>query len=104
MLIVLTTCPDITEAKSLARGIVDARLGACVQILPQMTSVYFWENEVKEDAEYLLVIKTSTAKWDELRDLIEKEHSYSVPEIVGIEPTDVSEPYAEWMASYLGES
>jgi periplasmic divalent cation tolerance protein len=103
MLIVVTTCPDIAEAKSLAKKIVDARLGACVQILPQMTSVYYWENEVREDPEHLLMIKTLSAKWDELKDLIKKEHSYSVPEIVGIEPTQVSGAYARWMKSYLKE-
>ena len=103
MLIVFTTCADLAEARSLARKIVTARLAGCVQILPQMTSVYFWEEEIQEEAEHLLVIKTGSEKWDELQDLIIREHSYSVPEIVAVESFQVSRPYAEWLNSYLGK-
>ena len=101
MLIVLTTCPDRGEAESLARKLVLARLAACVQILPEITSIYFWEGDVQQESEHLLMVKTLPEKWAELRDLIVKEHSYSVPEIVSIESTHVSEPYANWLTSYL---
>jgi periplasmic divalent cation tolerance protein len=103
MLIVFSTCPDLIEARSLARKIVDARLAACVQVLPEMTSVYYWEQDVQEESEHLLLIKTLPEKWDELKALIIKEHSYTVPEIVGIESSNVSAPYAEWISAYLRE-
>src|SRR5438552_2960253 len=97
MLIVLTTTPNIDEAESLAEKIVAAKLAACVQILLQMTSVYFWEGKIQKESEYLMLIKTLPEKWDELRDFITAIHSYSVPEIVAIEADKVSDGYLAWM-------
>src|SRR5580765_3831941 len=96
MLIVLTTVLS-TEAASLAEKIVAARLAACVQILPQMTSVYIWEGKVQKEGEHLLLIKTLPEKYDELEAFITANHSYDVPEIVAIEAEKVSGPYLEWM-------
>ena len=101
MLIVLTTTPDKVEAERLARTIVDAKLAACVQILPQMTSVYFWEGKVQSEREYLLLVKTLEEKFDALSEFIQKNHSYDVPEIVALRSEDVSAGYLEWMADYL---
>ena len=101
MLIVLTTTPDNVEAERLARSIVDAKLAACVQILPQMTSVYFWEGKVESEPEHLLLIKTLEEKFDALSEFIRKNHSYDVPEIVALRAEDVSAGYLEWMADYL---
>ena len=101
MLIVLTTTPDADEAASFARGIVEAKLAACVQILPKMTSVYFWEGKVQSEPEHLLLIKTLEEKFDELSDFIRKDHSYDVPEIFALRAEDVSAGYLEWMADYL---
>lgn len=101
MLIVLTTCPAQESAEALAGLIVEARLAACVQILPQMTSVYIWEGEIQRESEYLLLIKTLPEKWDDLREFITANHSYDVPEIVAITAADVAEPYAKWLAAEL---
>ena len=101
MLVVLTAAPDAEEAEALARKIVAARLGACVQVLPVMKSFYFWENEIQADAEHLLLIKTLPEKFDELKDFIEAQHSYSVPEIVALAAEKVSESYLGWMKDYL---
>ena len=101
MLIVLTTTPNEKDAESLARKIVEARLAACVQVLPQMKSLYFWENAVQTDSEYLLLIKTVPEKYDELERFIESNHSYDVPEIVAIRAEKVSENYSSWLKEYL---
>ena len=101
MLIVLTTCPDRTEAESLAKGLVASRLAACVQILPQIISVYHWEESIQVEPEYLLLIKTLPDKWDEIREYIVVEHSYSVPEIVALGSSGVSSSYANWLSSYV---
>src|SRR5690606_8951037 len=58
MLIVITTTSSTDEAESLANGLVESRLAACVQILPQMTSIYSWEGKIEKDEEHLLLIKT----------------------------------------------
>ncbi len=101
MLIVFTTCPNLQEAETLAEKLVDLRLAACVQLMPEITSVYVWEGKLQRESEHLLLIKTLPEKWDELHDLIDKEHSYSVPEIVAIDANRISEPYRKWMHEVL---
>lgn len=102
MLIVLVTTPNEAEAESLAARIVEARLAACVQILPRMTSVYVWEGKLQKDAEHLLLIKTLPEKYDELEAFIIANHSYDVPEIVAIDAERVSGPYLAWLNGVLG--
>ena len=97
MLIVLTTTPTDREADELAAKIVEARLAACVQILPQMKSVYVWEGKLRLESEHLLLIKTLPENFDELSQFITANHSYDVPEIVAIEAERVSEPYLRWV-------
>ncbi len=100
-IVVLTTAPNIEEAEILAQKIVESRLAACVQILPPMTSVYFWENAVQKDSEHLLLIKTLAEKFDELEKFIQANHSYEVPEIVAIAAEKVSESYLKWLKESL---
>ena len=99
--VVLTTVPSYEEAETLAGKIVSARLAACVQIMPRMTSVYFWEGEIRNEVENLLVIKTLAAKFDELEAFIKANHSYDVPEIVAIRTERVSDEYLDWMKNSL---
>ena len=102
MLIVLTSTPTSDEANALATKIVAANLAACVQVLPQMTSVYLWEGNMQKEPEHLLLIKTLPHKYEELEQFITANHSYTVPEIVAIDAERVSEPYLAWMKELLG--
>lgn len=97
MLLVFTTMPDLREAEQLARKIVDARLAACVQILPKMTSIYVWEGKVQTEREHLLLIKTLEVEFDELSDFIQANHSYDVPEIVAVDAEKVADGYLRWL-------
>ena len=101
MLIVFTTTPNTEEAEKLARKIVEAKLAACVQVLPEMKSFYFWENAVQTDSEHLLLIKTLEEKFDELEKFIKANHSYDVPEIVAVSSEKVSDNYLNWLNEYL---
>lgn len=101
MLIVLTTVPTSAKGEKLAEQIVSEKLAACVQILPPMTSVYVWEGKLQKESEYLLMIKTTPEKWEQLRDFITKNHSYDVPEIIAIDTEKVSEPYLNWLKNIL---
>lgn len=103
MLIVLTTTPNSEEAESLARKIVETKLAACVQVLPQMKSFYFWDGKIQTDAEHLLLIKTLDEKFNELEKFIQANHSYEVPEIVALAAERVSESYLNWMTDFLSE-
>ena len=101
MIVVFTTTPDTTEADRRARLIVGEKLAACVQILPKMTSVYFWEGKIHTEPEHLLLIKTLEDKFDSLSAFIRQHHSYDVPEIVAIDAEKVSGDYLKWLESYL---
>jgi len=102
MLIVMTSILSAEEAEALAEKIVNARLAACVQILPQIKSVYIWEGKLQKEPEYLLLIKTLSEKFNELSAFITANHSYDVPEIVAIVANDVSDPYLSWINKTLG--
>lgn len=101
MLIVLTTTSTAGEAESLAEKIVEAKLAACVQILPQLTSVYFWENAVRNNPESLMLIKTLDSKFEALSEFIRTNHTYDIPEIVAINAEKISESYLKWMSTSL---
>ena len=101
MLIVLTTTSSHSEAESLAHRIVEAKIAACVQVMPPMRSIYFWNGAVQNDAEYLILIKTLPEKFDLLEEFILANHNYDTPEIVAIEAERVSEHYMRWLTNYL---
>ena len=86
------------EARRIARTLVDERLAACVNILPTVRSVYWWDGEVQDDAEALLVIKTTALGFDALAERIDAEHPYDVPEIIEIPVGRGSEAYLQWVA------
>lgn len=101
MLVVLTTVANAAEAESLAEKIVSAKLAACAQIMPQITSIYFWEGKIQKESEQLLIIKTLPEKFEKLERFIRENHSYEVPEIVSLPVEKVSEGYLAWMKNYL---
>ena|SRR3954462_12394349 len=101
MLIVFTTVSGLARAAELAEKIVREKLAACVQVLPEITSVYFWEGEVQKESEHLLLIKTLEEKFDELSVFIRANHSYSVPEIAAVPAERVSEDYLNWISDYV---
>lgn len=102
MMIVFTTVPDSSHAEALAEGIVNAKLAACVQILPSMTSIYVWEGKLQKDAENLLLIKTLPEKYDELERFIINNHRYDVPEIIAVDASKISASYLQWIQQVIG--
>lgn len=94
--IVLTTTASEEEAERLALQIVDARLGACVQV-HALKSVYRWKGEVCAEAEWQLAIKTPQARFDALAQFIAAHHGYETPEIVQIPITAGSAAYLRWV-------
>ena len=101
VIVVLTTAPNIEESETLARKIIESKLAACVQVLPPMKSFYVWENEIQVDFEHLLLIKTLSVKFSELKTFNQANHSYDVPEIIALKASDVAENYLVWMKNYL---
>ncbi len=102
-IIVLMTAASYDEASRIAETLVGARLAACVQILPEIGSVYRWQGEVQREKEILLLAKTVASRFDELESKVRAMHSYETPEIVAIHVADVSAPYLKWLLSEVRE-
>jgi periplasmic divalent cation tolerance protein len=100
-LLVLTTVGADFDARSLATALVEARLAACVNIIPKIHSVYRWEGSVAHDEEQLLLLKTSDAHVEALRDELFRLHPYSVPEFVVLPIGATSDAYGAWLLQSL---
>ena len=95
--IVLSTAGSEQEAHKIAHALVKRRLAACVNILPQVQSIYRWKGEIESAQEWLLLIKTRADKFPAVRDAIGELHSYEVPECIVLEIEDGSLPYLQWL-------
>ena len=102
-IVVLMTAANREEANQIAELLVSERLAACVQILPEIESVYRWQGEVKREKEILLLAKTVASRFAELESKVRALHSYETPEIVAVPVVDVSEPYLKWLLSAVKE-
>lgn len=94
--VVLTTTATAEEAQSLARGIVEARLGACVQI-QAIQSIYRWQGALCDETEFRLSVKTPRARYAALERFISANHSYETPEIVQLAISTGSAAYLQWI-------
>lgn len=99
--VVLVTAPDADTGRRLARLLVERRIAACANLLTGLVSIYRWQGAVEEEAEVLLVIKTTADRVAALEALLAAEHPYDIPECVALEPASVEDRYLEWL---LGET
>lgn len=100
--IVLTTTGSEDEARKMAHHLVENRLAACVNIVPQVESIYRWQGEVESSREWLLVIKSTAEKFPAVRDAIRELHSYDLPECIAISIEEGSPQYLQWLAAAVG--
>ncbi len=96
--IVLTTTGSQEEARKIARTLVERRLAACVNIMPQVESIYRWQGKVEDAHEWLLLIKTTTAAFERVRDAIRELHSYDLPECISFSVENGSSAYLDWIS------
>jgi len=96
-LIVLTTCGSASDAEALAQALVEQRLAACVNVLPGIASIYRWDNRVQRDRESLLVIKTTTERFEAVERTIQVRSTYDLPEVLAIAAERGSAAYLEWL-------
>jgi periplasmic divalent cation tolerance protein len=96
-IVVLMTAANREEAVRIAEMLVSARLAGCVQVLPEIHSIYSWQGEVARDSEVLMLAKTTSGTFEELDRRVREIHSYEKPEIVALPVTRVSGPYLEWL-------
>ena len=97
-LLVITNCPDEAVANAIALAVVEARLAACVNILPRVQSVYRWQGAVESATEIPLFITSTAAAYPALEARIRELHPYALPEIIAL-PVDRGLPaYLNWVA------
>ena len=100
-LVVLVTCPNRRQAKQLAHSVVRQRLAACVNLIPDVHSWFWWRGRLDQATEALLVMKTSVQRFARLRRIILAEHPYDVPEILALPIVNGHAPYLQWLLESL---
>ena len=95
--VALTTVGSLEEGRRMARVLVERRLAACVNLVPNLTTVYRWKGAVEEAEEVLLVMKTTEDQLGALEAAVRELHSYEVPEFLALRVEAASRPYLEWL-------
>ncbi len=101
-LLVFSTVPDLETGERIATTLVSERLAACVNILPAVTSIYYWQGEVQKDTERLLLIKTSTSGYPPLEKRLLSLHPYELPEIIAVPVKAGLAGYLQWIQDNTG--
>jgi periplasmic divalent cation tolerance protein len=99
--VVLVTTPDAETAASIARTLVEEKLAACGNVVPQIRSIYRWQGKVEDATEALLVLKTARFRLTEVIDRVRAIHPYDVPEVVALPIERGSEAYLDWVVGSL---
>jgi periplasmic divalent cation tolerance protein len=102
VVVVFVTTPA-DDASRIAHHLVDNRLAACVNIVPEVRSVYRWEDNVEEDRECLLVIKTTKLMYETVSSAVREVHPYSVPEVIAVPVVDGYDGYLRWVRENVGK-
>jgi periplasmic divalent cation tolerance protein len=100
--IVLVTAPDLKTARKLARMALDARLVACVNLVPKIESHYWWQEKIESGTEVLMLLKTTTPRVAALEKLILANHPYDTPEFVALPVAQVNNQYLNWWTALAG--
>lgn len=100
--VVLVTCGELKEARTIARSVVSARVAACVNIsATPVESIYRWKGKVEVAREYLLIVKTSERRLKQLEKTVRELHSYEVPEFIVLPVSGGSREYLDWVGKSL---
>ena len=103
-IVVLVTCPSQAVGRRLAHHLIHARVAACVNVVPGLESVFWWEGKVDRCREVLLVIKTTAARFAGLRAAVLARHPYKTPEIIALPIVAGHPPYLQWVCSHVASS
>jgi periplasmic divalent cation tolerance protein len=101
--IAFTTVSSLEEGRRLAQQLVERRLAACVNLVPNLTSIYRWQGAVEEASEVLLVMKTTAAQLAALEAAVRELHSYELPEFLALDVESGSNIYMDWLLHSVGK-
>ena len=94
---IFCTTNSIENAELIGNTLVQEQLAACTNIIPKLTSIYSWDNQIVKDGEVFLIIKTRKELFEDVKNKIITLHNYEVPEIIAIDIKEGSKPYLEWI-------
>ena len=97
VILALTTCPDEASAQKLATALVQERLATCVNRVGGLRSTYIWDARLQDEAEILLIIKTTAARLEAIQERLKTLHPYELPELVGVAVAGGNERYLDWV-------
>ena len=100
-IVVLVTAPKLSEAKKIAKHLVESKLAACVNITQPVRSVYRWQGKLVNDEEFAIFIKSSRELFAEIEAEVSKLHSYTTPEVICLPIIDGSTNYLNWLGDSL---
>lgn len=101
-IVIFSSCDSEEEAVKIARGLLEKRLAACVNILPGARSLYHWKGEIEDAREWILMIKSRRDLFEGLRAELQRLHSYEIAECLALPIVDGSESYLAWLDKELG--
>ena len=99
--IIITTTENIDQAKSLGKILLNANTCSCINIIPNIYSIYNWNNKIQNSQETMLLIKTLKKNYQTVEDTIKKYHQYDLPEILSINIDEGSKEYLDWLEQQL---
>jgi periplasmic divalent cation tolerance protein len=100
--LIYSTTDSLKEARTIGNELVKNKIAACVNIIPNVESIYNWQNKLNQDSEFLLIIKTDAKFKNDIQNMFEKIHSYDLPELIMINIQDSSAHYLRWMQENIG--
>jgi periplasmic divalent cation tolerance protein len=98
-IVVLITAKDKKEAAKIAKGLLEAKLIACANIIDGVQSLFWWQGKIDSSREVLLILKTKKVLFKKVSVKVRSLHSYQTPEIIALPIVDGSEPYLDWIDS-----
>lgn len=98
LLVVVTSVGTEVQALDIAHALVRNHQAACVNLMPDVHSIYRWKGRVCEDGEFLLFIKTRASEFEGVRETIQKMNTYELPEVLAYRVDDASPAFASWIA------
>jgi len=102
-IVIFITAPSNDEADKIADILVSRRKAACVNVVPQMRSKFWWQGKIESEEEALLIVKTRSALLDDVIGLVKANHSYEVPEVIALPIVGGNEDYLNWLDEETGQ-